>query len=247
MKKPFLRASLWAALILGAATACTNDAAEVNLAIEGATEAIVVRIEGDHSVPFDTVAIVDGHLALNLPVDSTLNTFYFLLFDTGGSLRLGIAPGDEIEGTVDATTPLTEYSLTGSAMSEQLLALYRPVLTSSRLLDSLDVFRQNRRTDSADVMLERENRHFELLQARYLAHRDEIQAVIAQDSTNLSNVFAFFQQVGQVPIFRPGVDLAVMQAYATAILEAHPTHPLAQIFSQEVMRMANAPAQPERR
>jgi hypothetical protein len=247
MKKPFLRASLWAALVLGLGTACSNDTADIDLAIEGATEAMVVRIEGDRSVPFDTVAIVDGHLSMELPVDSTLNTFYFLLFDTGGSMRLGIAPGDEIQGTVDATTALTEYSLTGSRMSEQLLELYRPVLTSSRLLDSLDVFRQNRRTDSADVMLERENRHFELLQARYLAHRDEIQGVLGKDSTNLANVFAFFQQVGQVPIFRPGVDLGVMQAYAGTILEAHPKHPLAQIFAQEVERLANAPQQPQRR
>ena len=53
-------------------------------------------------------------------------------------MRLGIQPGDELNGHVDARTALTAYTLTGSPLSEQLLTLYTPVLRSSTFLDSLD-------------------------------------------------------------------------------------------------------------
>lgn len=238
MKKPFFPAALWASALFASITACSSDHGQLDLTVEGATEAIIVRIEGEHSVPWDTVAISDGQLSLDLPVDSTLQTFYFLLFDTGGSMRLGIQPGDRISGHIQARTSLTDYTLEGSALSEQLQALYRPVLRSSLLLDSLDQYRDAHRSDSTEATLAREQRHFELLETRYLAHREEIQAVMAQDSTNLSNVFGFFQQVGQVPIFRPTTDLDMMQAYADALIRTYPTHPLAQIFAQEVARMA---------
>ncbi len=238
MKKPILRAALWASSLFAGVTACSSDHGRVTLHVEGAKEAIIVRIEGEHTVPWDTLAIHDGILSMNLPVDSTLQTFYFLLFDTGGSMRLGIQPGDRIEGHVTARTALTDYELHGSALSEQLLALYEPVLRSSQLLDSLDQFRMAHRSDSTAVALLREQRHFALLEARYLAHREEIQTVMAQDSTNLANVFGFFQQVGQVPIFRPSTDLPMMQGYAKGLIRAYPSHPLAIIFSQEAVRWA---------
>ena len=240
MKRPFFRAALWASALFASLTACTSDHGQLDVTIEGATEAIIVRIEGDHTVPWDTVAISDGQLSLDLPVDSTLQTFYYLLFDTGGSMRLGIQPGDRIAGHIQASTPLTDYTIEGSVLSEQLQALYRPVLRSSLLLDSLDQYRNAHRSDSTEGSLAREQRHFERLESRYLAHREEILAVMAQDSTNLSNVFGFFQQVGQVPIFRPTTDIGMMQAYADAFIKAYPTHPLAQIFAQEVARMSNA-------
>ncbi|MDG1253066.1 MAG: DUF4369 domain-containing protein [Schleiferiaceae bacterium] len=237
MRKPFVRAAFWASALF-ASVACSSDHATIHLKVDGASEAIVVRIEGDHSIPWDTIAIANGQLNLNLPLDSTLQTFYFLLFDTGGSLRLGIQPGDNIEGNVDARNPMTEYNVQGSILSEQLLALYRPVLRSSHLLDSLDGYRQEHHSDSTITALAREQRHFELLEARYFTHREEVQAIMAQDSSNLSNVFGFFQQVGQVPLFRPSTDLDLMQTYSAALIKAYPSHPLAQIFAQETERLA---------
>jgi hypothetical protein len=244
MKKPFLCAAMWASALLAGLTACSSDHAQLDLTVAGATEAIIVRIEGERTVPWDTVAITHGQLTMELPVDSTLQTFYFLLFDTGGSMRLGIQPGDRIAGHVEASSPLTDYTLEGSVLSEQLQALYLPVLRSSRLLDSLDHYRDAHLSDSTDVALAREQRHFERLEARYLAHREEIQVVMAQDSTNLANVFGFFQRVGQVPLFRPNSDLPMMQAYADAFIQAYPTHPLAIIFAQETARMAAGASEP---
>ena len=237
MKKPFLRTALWAAIILGAATACTKDHATVHLNIEGATEAIVVRIEGDHSIPWDTIAITDGTLNLSLPVDSTLQTFYYLVFNSGGTMRLGIQPGDELNGHVDARTALTAYTLTGSPLSEQLLTLYTPVLRSSTFLDSLDADRQMHLRDSTEAGITREKRNYSALEVRYLAHRREIMEAMQKDSSNLANVFGFFQQVGQVSLFTPGKDLPMLESYAAVLSHAHQNHPLAQIFAQEVTAM----------
>jgi len=88
---------MWASALLAGLTACSSDHAQLDLTVAGATEAIIVRIEGERTVPWDTVAITHGQLTMELPVDSTLQTFYFLLFDTGGSMRLGIQPGDRFK------------------------------------------------------------------------------------------------------------------------------------------------------
>ena len=91
--------------------------------------------------------------------------------------------------------------------------------------------------DSTEAGITREKRNYSALEVRYLAHRREIMEAMQKDSSNLANVFGFFQQVGQVSLFTPGKDLPMLESYAAVLSHAHPNHPLAQIFAQEVTAM----------
>ena len=216
---------------------CNNDSASVNFNVEGASNAVIVRIDGEHTVPWDTLKIINNSLILNLPLDSTLKTFYYFIFDSGASLRIGIEPGDKLIGSVNATGSLTDYKITGSKLSEQLLALYQPVLESSRVIDSLDEYRQLS-NDSDSNYVKMETRHYKFLENRYYSHKKEILKVMAMDSSNLSNVFGFFQKVAAAPLFTSKEkDHIYFQEFGDVIIEKHSNHPLARIFILERKRM----------
>ena len=216
---------------------CSNDSVSVNFSIEGASNAVIVRIDGEHTVPWDTVKIINNELKLDLPLDSTLMTFYYFIFDSGASLRIGVEPGDKLIGSVNASGSLTDYEITGSELSEQLLALYQPVLESSRVIDSLDEYRKiSNDPDSNYILIE--TRHYKFLENRYHNHKKEILKVMAMDSSNLSNVFGFFQKVAAAPIFSSKEeDHIFFQEFGDVIIEKHPNHPLARIFILERKRM----------
>ncbi len=224
-------------IVLLANTSCTKDYVNVNFQVEGASNAIIVRIDGEHTVPWDTIKVVENQLKINLPLDSTRKTFYYFLFNTGASLRIGIEPNDDISGYVDASASMTKYDLKGSKLSEQLLALYKPVLESSIIIDSLDEFRKlNKDIDSSQINME--SRHYKCLENRYFSHKNEILKIMEIDSSNLSNVFGFFQKVAAAPLFTSKKeDYIYFQEFGDAIIKKHRNHPLAQIFILERKRM----------
>ena len=39
---------------------CNNDSASVNFNVEGASNAVIVRIDGEHTVPWDTLKIINN-------------------------------------------------------------------------------------------------------------------------------------------------------------------------------------------
>ena len=132
---------------------------------------------------------------------------------------------------------MTDYKITGSKLSEQLLALYQPVLESSRVIDSLDEYRKLS-NDSDSNYVKMETRHYKFLENRYYSHKKEILKVMAMDSSNLSNVFGFFQKVAAAPLFTSKEkDHIYFQEFGDVIIEKHSNHPLARIFILERKRM----------
>ena len=61
-------------------SACSKDFIPVDFKIEGAKNAVIVRIDGEHTVPWDTIEVINNKLKINLPLDSTLKTFYYFIF-----------------------------------------------------------------------------------------------------------------------------------------------------------------------
>lgn len=219
-------------------SACSKDFIPVNFQINGAKNAVIVRIDGEHTVPWDTIEVIDNKLKINLPLDSTLKTFYYFIFDSGASLRIGIEPGDNITGSINARESLTVYELNGSSLSEQLHALYEPVLKSSQIIDSLDKYRTLSKNDTIINLLLMEKRHYTALESRYFQHKDEIIEIMAKDSSSLSNVFGFFQKVADVPLFSNKEDDRMnFNLFGDAISKSHPYHPLARIFILEKNRI----------
>jgi hypothetical protein len=61
---------------------------------------------------------------------------------------------------------------------------------------------------------------------------------MAKDSSNLSNVFGFFQKVADVPLFNNKEDDRLnFNLFGEAISKSHPYHPLARIFILEKNRI----------
>ena len=222
-------------------TSCSDDnTASVEFDIQGAEMAYVFRLDVDQPLPWDTLTIKDGKLQLDLPVDSTLNTFYEIQFDNSNRLRLGIVPGDKIRGKIDARGPFLSYSLTGSALSEQLCSQYQVALRTAQIIDSIDVYISTHPVRTSEES-EAQGRRIDLkIQDRFAAHKAELVSIIEDDPQNLANVFAILHQgiVGK-PIFSPlnEEDYLSMKGYAAQILQSHPRHPLAIYFGMYVERI----------
>lgn len=212
---------------------CGNpDHVRVDLDVTGANQAVIIRLDGQNLIPYDTLAITDN-LRLDLPLDSTRNTFYNVLFNTGSFIRIGLSDGDDITGQVDASHSLADYHIEGSSLSQQLHALYQPVQQSNGVLDSLEARRNQLRGDEAGA-LEREITHRQVMQSQYKVHRLALDQIMARDSSNLANIFGFFQRFAQVPLYQIPEDLALQMAYAKALIKAHPNHPLVRLFANQL-------------
>ncbi|NCF95274.1 MAG: hypothetical protein GWO75_01105 [Bacteroidetes bacterium] len=221
------------AITAGLVASCGNpDHISVDLDITGANQAVIIRLDGQNLIPYDTLAITDK-LMLELPLDSTRNTFYNVLFNTGSFIRIGLSDGDDITGYVDASHSLADYQIEGSAISQQLHALYQPVQQCNVVLDSLEARRNQLRGDEGNP-LEREITHRQVMQSQYKVHRLALDQIMASDSSNLANVFGFFQRFAQVPLYQIPEDLALQMAYAEALIKAHPNHPLVQLFANQL-------------
>ena len=243
MKRPFrFLTHIWVILFALQLSSCSDDSATIEFKIQGAEVAYVFRLEGTLPLPWDTVAIEDETLHLDLPVDSTLSTFYEIQFDNNSNrLRLGIEPGDEITGEIDARGMFLTYRLEGSYLSEQLCDQYRATLKSAQVIDSLDTYKSTHPVTTMEEFEVQERRNLQKLQDRYHAHKVEIASTIAEDPQSLANVFAFLNQsIGRVRIFSPEEkeDFLQMKEYAALILQAHPNHPLAKIFAMEMERLS---------
>jgi hypothetical protein len=215
--------------------ACTGgDLVPVELQVAGAKEVIVYRIDPDRLYPWDTVQLADGVLDIELPLDSSGSTFYAFSFDNNGSLRLGIERGDDIEGEVSVANNITTYSLTGSPLSERLLAHYQPLRHSAMLMDSLDAEAQT--YQGLPDVAEKNALLFARYQARVEKHRKDLEAMITEDPSSLANIFAIYQSVGNYPLFNPEQDAELIRTTADAMSEAHPNHPILQIFIQSAVR-----------
>lgn len=239
MKRPFrFLTPVWGVLFALQLSSCSDDSAPIEFKIQGAEVAYVFRLEGLQALPWDTVAIEDERLQLDLPVDSTLSTFYEIQFDNNSNrLRLGIEPGDEITGEIDARGTFLTYRLEGSSLSEQLCDQYGVTLKSAHVIDSLDRYDAAHPVTTSEEFEVQRLRNLQKLQDRYHAHKAEISSIIAENPQSLANVFAFLNQsIASVRIFSPEEeeDFLQMKESAALILQAHPTHPLARIFAMEM-------------
>tara|TARA_Y100000389_G_C17392834_1_gene480868 strand:+ start:110 stop:820 length:711 start_codon:yes stop_codon:yes gene_type:complete len=228
----------WILCLVILTCSCSEDFIPVNFQVEGAQNAVIVRIDGEHTVPWDTIEVINNKLEIDLPLDSTLKTFYYFIFNSGSSLRIGLEPGDNITGSINAKESLTNYKINGSSLSEQLHALYEPVLKSSHIIDSLDQYRIFSKNNNGVDLLSMEKRHYSTLESRYFQHKNEVIEIMAKDSSSLSNVFGFFQKVADVPLFSNKEDDRMnFNLFCDAISRSHPNHPLARIFIFEKNRI----------
>ncbi|MFZ9777918.1 MAG: hypothetical protein ACO3CI_06265 [Schleiferiaceae bacterium] len=212
----------------------SNDIVPVSLEAEGAKEAYIFRIDATQLVPWDTL-YADGQFDTELPLDSTGSTFYVFAFDNNANIRLGIEAGDDIEGRVSVNeTQITTYEIEGSELSEKMLAHYLPLRHTAMLMDSLtaEAAGFQGQPDAA----ERNAQLFARFQDRVARHKSELDEQLTADPGSLANIFAIFQAAGNMPLYNPQQDSALIRTLVDALNEQHPDHPLVKTFVQTVAR-----------
>jgi thiol-disulfide isomerase/thioredoxin len=229
MKNTFVWATSLLALV-AATSACSNsDEVAVVGKVEGADTLYITRVTAQKVVPVDTVVLTGG-FKINLPTDSGRVAFYNLRFNTQASVRIGVAPGDAPVLDIDARQYLATYTVSGSAHSEQLARLYAPLRRAMLDLDSLDQVNQLYR-DSAnyrDIV-----NGLNILFGQTLErHRGQLIAAMNQDTTSLSNLFAFYQGIAQNNTLVPERDLDLFVKTNERLNRHHPGHPLVKRFDQ---------------
>ncbi|MFM8565199.1 MAG: hypothetical protein ACKOBQ_03510 [Bacteroidota bacterium] len=230
MNKSLLGAS---ALFLAACSG--GDLVPVSLEVPNCDTAVVFRIDAEQLVPWDTLALSDGMLETELPLDSSGTTFYALSFKHGASLRLGIERGDDIEGSVKVVgSGITDYSVTGSPLSERLLAHYLPLRHTALLMDTLE--QEAKAHQGMQDAAEHNAQLFLRYEARVAKHREELIKLVNEQPASLANIFALYQSAGNFYLFDPQRDSALFRSTADAMSEAHPEHPILKVFIQSAIR-----------
>ncbi len=225
----------WIGATALALTACTgSDIIPLSLEVPNSKEAIIFRIDANQLVPWDTIQITDGVLKTELPLDSSGSTFYALSFDHGASLRLGIERGDKIKGSVSLTNGITDYELSGSDLSERLLAHYKPLRQTAMLMDSLD--KQAATYQGLENAAEKNAELFTVYEARITKHRDDLKSMIEEEPASLANIFALYQSAGSFYLFDPMRDSTLFRTTTDAMSEANPEHPILQVFIKSSTR-----------
>ncbi|MCE2816672.1 MAG: hypothetical protein LW601_05845 [Cryomorphaceae bacterium] len=216
--------------------ACAGgDLVPVSLEVPETKEVVVFRIDADQLVPWDPVAVADGMFDTELPLDSSGATFYALSLDNGASLRLGIERGDDIEGKVSVVgSGITDYSVTGSALSERLQAHYMPLRHTALLMDTLE--QEAKAHQGMQDAAEHNAQLFMRYEARITKHRDELIKLVKEEPASLANIFALYQSAGNFYLFDPQRDSALFRTTADAMSEAHPEHPILKVFIQSAIR-----------
>lgn len=225
----------WIGATALALTACTgSDIIPLSLEVPNSKEAIIFRIDANQLFPWDTIQLVDGILKTELPLDSSGSTFYALSFDHGASLRLGIERGDKIKGSVSLTNGITDYELSGSDLSERLLAHYKPLRQTAMLMDSLD--KQAATYQGLENAAEKNAELFTVYEARIAKHRDDLKSMIEEEPASLANIFALYQSAGSFYLFDPTRDSSLFRTTADAMSETNPEHPILQVFIKSAIR-----------
>ena len=74
------------------------------------------------------------------------------------------------------------------------------------------------------------------MRQRIAKHRDDLIKLVKEEPASLANIFALYQSAGNYYLFDPQRDSALFRSTADAMSEAHPEHPILQVFIQSAIR-----------
>lgn len=233
MKFPVLPLALVLSSMIFTSCEDSNESGIVHL--EGTVNlddiAFVQKMYADSTVVIDTLDLAGNKFSADLPA-ITDDEVYTVVFPGNYSVRFVGTAGESISMEVNIRNDFPYYSVQGNASSVKMATQHDIMGETMRVLDSLDAVNLLY-ADSANID---EIRHGlqNVFQSTLIKHRDALYSMIVEDTTDISNMFAFYHTVGNTRILTPQADMDLFLSVGNGVHSRYPNNSLVQGFYKSI-------------
>lgn len=233
-------ALLSAALIL--AQCAKKREGGISATVTYSEEVLVSRISPKQLEPLDTVLITDNQFFYQS--NDTAEVFLLFEFPTGARIPIFYKPGDQLQLAINDTNEFGTFSATGSASIIRMAQQRDIFVETARFFDSIS-YVNDLYLDSTNFGEIRQRLNNALLN-RLEVHRQKLEALIDQDTTDLANIMAFYQNLGEIEFFNINRDYSYYKKVDNGLQAQHPNNPHAQYFHDRLVGYKEAVARQKR-
>lgn len=206
------------------------------------TEVIISEITPQQLVPMDTLLIQNGKFAYSPKVNKP--TFLLLEFESGSRIPVLYTPSEQISLTINDTVPFGTFSSEGSIGTARMAQQRNVLAATSRFLDSLDYVNELY-ADSTNYPLIRTKLN-EAFESRMEEHREALHNLIDEDTTDLSNIMAFYQSLGSLEFMDISRDYAYFRKVNNGLKANYPENEHAKYLNESLEKYYVARLRSER-
>ncbi len=243
MKKGLINKHIAFAIVAISFWACdSSKEPNVTATVLHSEEVIVSEITPQQLVAKDTLIIDEGTFTYSIDQDKPV----FLLFEfpTGSRIPVLVQPGDHLNLAINDTVEYGAFlAATGSASIERMARQRDLFIETAIFFDSINYVNAVY-ADSSNFLEVRQQLN-DALRNRLDIHREGLQRIIDEDTTDLSNIMAFYQSLGRVDFFNVQRDLAYYQKVDNGLQAAHPENEHANYFHEKLENYREALARQE--
>jgi thiol-disulfide isomerase/thioredoxin len=216
-------------------SACNKNSghAEIDAHVIASDEVIISEITPGEVVPRDTLVVLKNKFTYK--TDITEPTFLLLEFSEGTKIPLLIMPGEKLAVDINDTTLFGTFSVKGSVGSAKMAEQRLLVDETARMIDSLDQ-QAYLLQDFPDEFYQKKKEWNVLLDAQLEKHRNKLREIIDRDTTDLSNIMAFYQSVGEIEILNFEDDRDHFLKVSRGLLAKYPDNAHVKYFNVQLQR-----------
>jgi thiol-disulfide isomerase/thioredoxin len=158
-----------------------------------------------------------------------------LEFSEGTKIPLLIMPGEKLTVDINDTTLFGTFSVKGSMGSAKMAEQRLLVDETARMIDSLDE-QAYLLQDFPDEFYQKKKEWNVILDAQLEKHRNSLREIIDRDTTDLSNIMAFYQSVGEIEILSFEDDRDYFLKVSRGLLAKYPDNTHVKYFNVQLQR-----------
>lgn len=230
---------IYLAAIAGIAllSSCSNTSNQETFHIEGNVNtddvAYIQQLMGDSTVVVDTLDLSGSHFSADIPANGE-DGIYNVMFAGNVNFRFAASPNDTLKFDINITPTFLHYTVEGNEYSKLLQEQQVLMGNTISVLDSLDGINKMYR-DSANFEEVRMGLN-QVYQSTMINHRQALIDMVNDDSTNLTNIFVIYHQVGNSPVLNPSTDIDIFYRIDNGVFSRYPDHPIAKTYHNSIQK-----------
>ncbi len=224
---------------------CNSGGTSISGTVSGAEEITLVKISGRNNM--DTLQVIpvsgaEGKFNYAPDIDSL--TFIFVYVTEQFNIPLLLNPGDQAELVIDAGSPESSYTISGSYESQAIKEILTVTESAMSEVDSLSQLLSGAQESEnfAAMRAQLDISYNQIIQSSAQTFKDRID----QNPGDMANIYIFSQGVGNRPILSVQENFEYLEKVANGISETYPDHRITKSFNEDTERMRAQVAEQQR-
>lgn len=230
---------IYLAAIAGIAmlSSCSNTPKQETFHIEGNVNtddvAYIQQLMGDSTVIVDTLDLSGSHFSADIAANGQ-DGIYNVMFAGNVNFRFAASPNDSLKFDINITPTFLHYTVEGNEYSQLLQKQQVLMGKTIAVLDSLDGINKMYQ-DSSNFEQVRMGLN-QVYQNTMISHRQALLDMVNADSTNLTNIFVIYHQVGNSAVLNPATDIDIFYRIDNGVYSRYPDHPIAKTYHKSITK-----------